>query len=63
MFSEPEMLRPTITYLLETLWITIEVSRNHFFSIKKLWINVTPSALLGITVQGMKSKKMLPKFV
>ena len=45
-------------YLLETSRITIKVSRKHFFSTKKLWVNVTASAFLGITVQGFKSRKV-----
>ena len=35
----------------------MEISRAYFRSTKKLWVNVTTSAFLGITVQGFKSKK------
>ena len=57
-FSGAELSRRMMTYLVQTSWILIEVSRKHFFSTKKLWVNVNPSAFLGITVQGFKSKKV-----
>ena len=57
------MHRPIIPYLIEILSITVEaVNKQHVRKRYMLYIEVTgqsdPFAFLGITVQGMKSKKL-----
>ena len=49
LYETAEMKRSTITYLLETSWRTIEVSR-------KLYLFYEEVMGIGIPVQGIKSK-------
>ena len=51
------MPRPIITNLLETLCINVEVSRKLFLLYKEDMGQYDPSAFLGKTVYGIKSKK------
>ena len=43
------------TYLLETSWKTVEVSRKRFLLFQEVMGQCDTSAFLGITVQGIKS--------
>ena len=58
------MPRSFITYLSESSWLTVEKFRERFLLYSKVIGRCDPSAFLGITVQGIKSKKfLLPNFV
>ena len=52
------MARQIITYLLETPWISVEISNIRFLLYQKVVGQCDPTAVLRITDQGITSKKI-----
>ena len=56
-FSESEVPKPIMSYLLQNSWITAEVYSKRFLVHWEAMGQCDPSAFLGITVQDIKIKK------
>ena len=56
MFFGDEKTRQIIAHLRGSSWIIVEVSKKRFLLYQEIMCQSNPSAFIGITVQGIKSK-------